>query len=64
MSHQIGAGLLVLPCQTTEFTNCTRHEKDAQNIYMHVPEFHAWRCHGKGVIARIKPRKAKIGKSG
>ena len=33
-------------------------------MYVHVPAFHAWKCHGKGARTNRKLRKEKTGKRG
>ena len=54
----------VLPAQTTELMNWLRQAIDVHIIKKHVPEFQAWRCHGKGTRARTNPKNETIGKRG
>ena len=64
MSHQTGATSRSEPYQTMESTSSTREASDAQSIKMHVPAFHACRCHERGRRPRKTPQKEKIGKRG
>ena len=52
------------PCHTIEFMNWFRHPMAVQIMKMHVPEFQACRCQGRGMRTMKKPRKAKMGKRG
>jgi len=56
--------LIALPAQTTEFTNWFRHAREDHIMKKQVPEFHAWRCHGKGIKEMMKPMNAKMENSG
>lgn len=64
ISHQTGALSSTFPDQMRLLMNSTKHDNDAQIIKAHVPEFQAWRCHGKGIRATTKPRKDRTGKRG
>jgi len=44
--------------------NRFRHPTAVQTIYKQVPEFHDWKCHGRGIKTRTKEMKAKIEKAG
>lgn len=64
ISHQIGAGLPTLPAQMRELINRMRQPVPVQAMYAQVPEFHAWRCQGRGTKETTNPRNDKIGKRG
>lgn len=64
MSHQTGAQSIALLCQMMELIPRLRQAKAVQNIKRQVPEFHACKCHGKGMRARTNPSRDRMGKAG
>jgi hypothetical protein len=44
--------------------NRLRHPSAVHIMKRHVPEFHAWKCHGKGIKTMMNPMKAKTGYRG
>lgn len=64
ISHQMGAGLRALPCHTIELTKRFNEINADQNMKRQVPEFQAWRCHGKGIKTSMRPMSAAMGKAG
>ena len=64
ISHQIGAQSMALLRQTIELMNRFKHPTAVHIIKRQVPEFHAWKCQGRGIKTRTNAMKAKIENAG
>ena len=55
---------MALLCQMIELMNIFRLPSAVQNMNRHVPEFHACKCHGRGMRTRMKPMNERIENAG